>query len=292
MDDSGPIKPSIELRRDGNVVASFSLDADRVSIGRSSSSTIRLEDNRVSRSHAAIERRADGSFVLIDLESRGGTQLNGRQLTPYEPAPLSDMSRISLVDYELVFHQPVSESRKRPNIVEREGKGEEDQFEVLKILKSFSARIPYRTAESADDWSAAYRRLLEVSRILGGGSDLVERLERAIDDLLVRFPGAEGGIIWTPDQSGSLFPLACSLRDRGARAYNLGLGGSLARQALAESAAMLVISCREPIRRLAVRCAPGVGRQSHRTDPALQLGDPGRFSRPALLARRPAMLAR
>ena len=81
---------------------------------------IRLEDNRVSRSHAAIERRADGSFVLIDLASRGGTQLNGRQLTPNEPAPLSDMSRISLVDYELVFHQPVSESRKRPNIVETE----------------------------------------------------------------------------------------------------------------------------------------------------------------------------
>ena len=238
MNESGPIKPAIELRRNGIAVATYSLDADRLSIGRSSSSDIRLEDNRVSRCHAAIERRPDGSFVLIDLDSRGGTQLDGRQLTPYEPVPLSDLSRIRLVDYELVFHQPVIESRKWPDSVQREG--EDDRFMILKILKSFAARIPCRSAASADDWSGAYRQLLEVSRILGGGSDLVEQLERALDDLLARFPGAEGAIILAPDQNGILSPLACSLRDRGAKARSVALSGSLARQALAESEAMLV----------------------------------------------------
>jgi len=238
MNESGPIKPAIELRRNGIAVATYPLDAGRLSIGRSHLSDIRLEDNRVSRCHAAIERRPDGSFVLIDLDSRGGTRLDGRQVTPYEPVPLSDLSRIRLVDYELVFHQPLSVPRKWPDIVQREG--EDDRFMILKILKSFAARIPCRSAASADDWSGAYRRLLEVSRILGGGSDLVEQLERALDDLLARFPEAEGAIILAPDQNGILSPLACSLRDRGAKARSVALSGSLARQALAESEAMLV----------------------------------------------------
>jgi phosphoserine phosphatase RsbU/P len=121
MNDSGPIRPAIELRRNGRAVATYPLDAGRLSIGRSPSSDIRLEDNHVSRSHAAIERRPDGSFVLIDLDSCGGTWLDGRQITPSEPVPLSDLSRIRVVEYELVFHQPVSEPRNWPNIVQREG---------------------------------------------------------------------------------------------------------------------------------------------------------------------------
>ena len=239
MNDLAPIKPAIELRQNGIAVATYPLDAGRLSIGRSPSSDIRLENNCVSRCHAAIERRPDGSFVLIDLDSRGGTWLDGRRVTPHEPVPLSDLSRIRLVDYELVFHQPVSLPRKWPDIVQREG--EDDRFMILKILKSFAARIPCRSAASADDWSGAYRRLLEVSRILGGGSDLVEQLERALDDLLARFPGAEGAIILAPDQNGILSPLARSLRDRGAKAHSVALSGNLARQALAESKAMLVI---------------------------------------------------
>ncbi len=239
MNDSGPIKPAIELRRNGIAVATYPLDAVRLSIGRSPSSDICLEDNRVSRCHAAIERRPDGSFVLTDLDSRGGTWLDGRQVTPYEPVPLSDLSRIRLVNYELVFHQPVSEPRNWPNIVQHAG--QDDRFMILKILKSCAARIPCRSAASADDWSGAYRRLLEVSRILGGGSDLVEQIEHVLDDLLARFPAAEGGVVLVPDQNGTLSPLACLLRDRGAKAHSVALSDNLARQALAESEAMLVI---------------------------------------------------
>ncbi|HKI17483.1 MAG TPA: FHA domain-containing protein, partial [Isosphaeraceae bacterium] len=238
MNDLAPIKPAIELRQNGIAVATYPLDAGRLSIGHSPSSDIRLENNCVSRCHAAIERRPDGSFVLIDLDSRGGTWLDGWQVTPYEPVPLSDLSRIRLVDYELVFHQPVSEPRKWPDIAQRAG--EDDRFMILKILKSCAARNPCRSAARVDDWSGAYRRLLEVSRILGGGSDLVEQLERALDDLLVRFPGAEGGIIMAPDQDGILSPLARSFRDRVTRARSVALSGSLARQALDASEAMLV----------------------------------------------------
>jgi hypothetical protein len=65
------------------------------------------------------------------------TRLDGRHVTPYEPEPLSDLSRIRLVDYELVFHQPFSVPLKWPEIVQREG--DDDRFRILKILKSFAA---------------------------------------------------------------------------------------------------------------------------------------------------------
>jgi len=230
MNDSGPIRPVIELRRNGRAVATYLLDAGRLSIGRSPSSDIRLENNCVSRSHAAIERRPDGSFVLIDLDSRGGTQLDGRQVTPYEPVPLSDLSSIRLIDYELVFHHP--------DIVDSEE--EDDRFMILKSLKSFAPRIPCPSAASTNAWSGVYRRMLEVSRILGGGSGLVEQLERALEDLLARFPGAEGGIILAPDQNGVLSSLARSHRNRAARVGSVALSSSLAWQALNASEAMLV----------------------------------------------------
>ncbi len=105
MNDSGPIGPVIEIRRRGMLVATIPMEGERLAIGRSSSSHIRLEDNRVSRSHAAIERQHDGSFILIDLGSRAGTQLDGRRVTSYVPMPVSNHSKIGLIEYELIFRQ-------------------------------------------------------------------------------------------------------------------------------------------------------------------------------------------
>ncbi len=232
MNESGPIRPVIELRRNGRAVATYSLDAGRLSIGRSPSNDIRLDHLAVTRRHAAIERRPDGSFVLIDLQSRGGTRLDGRQVTPHEPVPLADLSSIRLVDYELVFHHA--------DLVA--GEGQDDRLMILKSLRVPAAPVPVpcESAARTDVWSGAYRRLLEVSRILGAGSNLAEQLERALDDLLARFPGAEGGIILAPDQNGDLVSLARSHRDRAAGTASVALSSSLAWQALNASEAMLV----------------------------------------------------
>ena len=238
MNDSGPIKPVLELWRYGKAVATFPLDASRLSIGRSPSSDILLDNNCVSRAHAAIERRPDGSFVLIDLDSRGGTHLNGRQVAPYIPVPLSDQSRIRLIDYEFVFHHRITEPWQWPSIVK--SREVDDRFMILKVLKSSGASTPCQSAARAGNWSGPYRRLLEVSRILGDGSNLAERLEQELDELLAQFPEAEGGIILVPDQNGVLSPLARAHRDPGAGNCNFTLSSSLAWQALDASEAMLV----------------------------------------------------
>ena len=58
----------------------FRLDRREMVIGRSSDADIRLDDDGVSRNHAKIVLRADGSLQLIDLGSTNGTFYNGSKI--------------------------------------------------------------------------------------------------------------------------------------------------------------------------------------------------------------------
>jgi hypothetical protein len=53
---------------------------ERVVIGRAEDCGLRLAHPLVSRRHAEIEPRSDGSFVIRDLGSRNGTRVNGALL--------------------------------------------------------------------------------------------------------------------------------------------------------------------------------------------------------------------
>ena len=57
----------------------------------------------MSRNHARVEHRSDGSSFIVDLDSKSSTKLNGRKLAPFQPVPLRDGNRITIVDYELIF---------------------------------------------------------------------------------------------------------------------------------------------------------------------------------------------
>ena len=68
--------------------------ADRVVIGRSSSSDLPLADRFLSRHHARIVRDGD-RYLVEDLGSRNGTLLNGSPVTAPTPLAPGDVIRIS-----------------------------------------------------------------------------------------------------------------------------------------------------------------------------------------------------
>jgi pSer/pThr/pTyr-binding forkhead associated (FHA) protein len=70
-----------------------------VSIGRALDNDIIVEDSRVSRHHAQLRRRFD-RFVLYDLGSRGGTEINGY---PVEECVLHAGDVISLAGVEVIY---------------------------------------------------------------------------------------------------------------------------------------------------------------------------------------------
>ena len=59
-----------------NGLTTFPLAEPLVNIGRDSANHLQLDDNRISRLHAQI-RFIQGRFIIFDLDSKGGTFVNG-----------------------------------------------------------------------------------------------------------------------------------------------------------------------------------------------------------------------
>lgn len=84
---------------DGQVVL---LQPGVSTIGRDANALVRLVDNRVSRSHAAVEA-TDHGCTLRDLGSSNGTTVNGEPGVEWR---LADGDVIGIGGVALVFHQP------------------------------------------------------------------------------------------------------------------------------------------------------------------------------------------
>src|SRR5208282_1579095 len=170
-------------------------------IGRLPNLDLFIDDIRISRPHARIQRLPDGSYDLMDLDSQNGTHLGGKKLAPFQPVRLRDGDRIKIVEYELIFHQP------GPVVHEPQ----DDGTTVVGSLHDLSSdHLVKRSKHPAE----ALKAILDVVRALGGGADLGEVLSRALDGLMDVFPQAERGFIVMAEDDGS-FPLAAYRRRQG-----------------------------------------------------------------------------
>lgn len=73
------------------------------SIGRLSSNSIMLADERVSRRHALINVQGHHEFWLVDLGSGNGTYLNSRRVV--QPTRLREGDKIEIAAFSFVFRQ-------------------------------------------------------------------------------------------------------------------------------------------------------------------------------------------
>jgi pSer/pThr/pTyr-binding forkhead associated (FHA) protein len=83
----------------GRAGESFTIDEDRMSIGRTPDASIFLDDVTVSRNHALIVRRQDG-YYIDDLGSLNGTYVNRRRIESHK---LSDGDEIQIGKYKLSY---------------------------------------------------------------------------------------------------------------------------------------------------------------------------------------------
>lgn len=80
-----------------------------LSIGRASTNQIVLQDEKISRRHAAIHQQAHNEYWLIDLGSRNGVSLNGRRIA--QSTRLRDADIIQIGGHRFVFRHPGSSPR-------------------------------------------------------------------------------------------------------------------------------------------------------------------------------------
>jgi hypothetical protein len=89
--------PTLIMQEGQGAGRSWSVERDRVIIGRSEDCDVVLTERQVSRHHAQIRRldsAASLTYVLEDLGSRNGTYVNGRQVI--EPYVLQDGDEIQI----------------------------------------------------------------------------------------------------------------------------------------------------------------------------------------------------
>ena len=88
------------VKRGPNAGSTFLLEAESTSVGRNTDSEVFLDDVTVSRAHAVIERRADGSFFVRDAGSLNGTYVNGEQV---DETKLASGDEVQIGRFKLVF---------------------------------------------------------------------------------------------------------------------------------------------------------------------------------------------
>jgi len=89
----------------------FPLDKAVINIGRRSGNSLVINDLHISREHAQI-RGVKGNFILFDLNSTGGTFVNGRKVTQHVLQP-GDV--ISLSGHPLIYVEDNIDSESREN---------------------------------------------------------------------------------------------------------------------------------------------------------------------------------
>ena len=97
--ESGELPKNAFLIVDGTRI--FNLDRTAINIGRRPDNHLLIDDPRVSRVHAQI-RAVRGRYVIFDLDSTGGTFVNGERI---RQCPLSPGDVISLSSLPLVYGQ-------------------------------------------------------------------------------------------------------------------------------------------------------------------------------------------
>ena len=89
----------------------YPLNLPVVNVGRRPDNHLVLDDPRISRNHIQL-RAIKGRYMLFDLNSTGGTQVNGERVVQHRLSP-GDV--ISLAGFPLIYGQDVPVPRTRPS---------------------------------------------------------------------------------------------------------------------------------------------------------------------------------
>ena len=85
----------------GRAGESFSIEGERMTIGRSPDAGVFLDDVTVSRRHVEFRRGADGSFTVADVGSLNGTYVNRERI---DQVALNNGDEVQIGKYRLVFY--------------------------------------------------------------------------------------------------------------------------------------------------------------------------------------------
>ena len=177
------------------------IKGDLTVIGRLPECQVILDSTGVSRKHAEI-RRAGDRHVVVDLNSRNLTFLNGRKIEPAEPPPvLSANDRIKICDVEFVYYpviprdQPRRQSTLPDEMIVSDGPLDETGGALHTLDASRSSSMASQVRPEVK-----LKAILEITRKLSSDLRIDTVAPNIIDALMELFPQAERGFLIIVDQ--------------------------------------------------------------------------------------------
>jgi type II secretory pathway predicted ATPase ExeA len=102
-----PGLPRLVVTNNGTVIEEFSIDQERLLIGRSEHNDISINSRFISRHHAILVRHGSSTF-LMDLNSTNGTMVNARRVSNHV---LLHADVITIGHHKIKFNDPNATSR-------------------------------------------------------------------------------------------------------------------------------------------------------------------------------------
>jgi predicted component of type VI protein secretion system len=97
-----PIKLQVVKDDADGEPADYLFEQDRITIGRGSNNDLTLPDQKVSTEHAEI-RNEEGTYLLVDRDSKNKTYVDGRRVGEAEPYTLSSGDVFRVGDFKIEF---------------------------------------------------------------------------------------------------------------------------------------------------------------------------------------------
>ncbi len=184
---------------------------ERLTLGRRSENDLCLQDERISRFHAVIEKRQD-RYVITDLGSRTGTHLNGAPLNA--PTPLNPGSQVTLghtvLEFQLGDQKPILPRSKLevpsiPRLSERRETRPRmeapPRFSLVPVDEdSISQSFERNDVAELKRAGRHLQTLLAANAIISTELDLERLFEKILDALFDTFP-AHRAVIMTEDKN-------------------------------------------------------------------------------------------
>lgn len=187
----------------GGEAVPYGLSEETTVLGRHPDSSIQLQSNMVSRSHAQVVKNGDG-HEISDLGSGNGTFVNGKQIE--QPTRLKHEDRIKLGPLLFRYESDAPSAVRAPappdafdlDIAD----GENDS---ATIMGSVELSGGFGALEVQPE--AKLKAVIEISRALAGTVELGKILPKILDTLFRIFPHADrGAILLKDEESGKMRP--------------------------------------------------------------------------------------
>lgn len=170
-----------------------------VTVGRSRTSTLFVDDPTLSRTHCQIEIEADEVFVR-DLNSRNGTTVNGQKIARQR---IKNGDRITIGNTVIVFLGPTEETSPLAD----KGATARWTARLFDRKKKKSDAPKSRSQDETEEEVRRLHRLLAINKKIAAEVDS-SRVLALILDSAVDFVNAERGFLVTVDAQGLSIPVA------------------------------------------------------------------------------------